>query len=122
MRKLKMMVVDDSNVIRRKIQRARDADRFLVVGVATNGREAVAQYKRLSPDLVTMDITMPEMDGIACIKEIINFEPGARILVISALADKATGIEALEQGARGFLCKPFNDDDLARALNEMMED
>lgn len=117
-----MMIVDDSNVIRRKIQRGRDAVLFDVVAVAANGFEALEQFHQLMPDVVTMDITMPEMDGIACIDKLVRKKPDVRILVISALADKATGIEALEKGARGFLCKPFTDMQLTQALSQIMED
>jgi two-component system chemotaxis response regulator CheY len=69
-----------------------------------------------------MDLTMPEMDGIACIQQLIALAPDLRILVVSALSDKATGIEALRQGARGFLCKPFTDQQLINALTELSED
>lgn len=117
-----MMIVDDSNIIRRKIQRGRDARRFEVVGVAANGVDAVDQLMRLQPDVVTMDITMPEMDGITCISQLIRNKPDVKILVISALADKATGIAALEQGARGFLCKPFTDQQLSDALIQVTEE
>lgn len=117
-----MMVVDDSNVIRRKIERGADANRFAVVATANSGVEAVLAFRKLKTQVVTMDITMPHMDGIACIEELVRINPDVRILVISALADKATGIEALEKGARGFLCKPFSDDQLNAALAELVED
>jgi two-component system chemotaxis response regulator CheY len=119
---LRMMIVDDSNVIRRKIERGRDADRFDVVGSASSGKEALEKFPGIKPDVVTMDITMPEMDGIECISRLMVIKPDVRILVISALSDKATGIEALEKGASGFLCKPFDDEKLSVALHELMED
>lgn len=118
----KMLIVDDSNIIRRKIERGRDAERFEVVGLASNGLEAVNQFRNLMPDIVTMDLTMPHMDGIECIDRLTALKPDVRILVISALSDKATGIEALEKGARGFLCKPFNDQKLSEALDELVEE
>ena len=74
---------------------------------AGSGEEALIAYAKHRPELITMDITMPHMDGIACIEKLMAHNPELRILVISALADKATGIEALEKGARGFLCKPL---------------
>lgn len=117
-----MMVVDDSNIIRRKIERGADANSFSVVATANSGVEAVLAFRKQKTEVVTMDITMPHMDGIACIEELITINPEVRILVISALADKATGIEALERGARGFLCKPFSDDQLNSALRELVED
>ena len=117
-----MMVVDDSNVIRRKIERGANGEFFRVVATASSGLEAVLAFFKHQPEIITMDITMPHMDGIACIEQIIEKNSDVRILVISALADKATGIEALEKGARGFLCKPFTDEQLNDALSELVED
>lgn len=118
---LKLMIVDDSNIVRRKIERAQKGSRFEVVATAANGAEALALYRRHRPDVVTMDLTMPQMDGIETIEALVNENPEVLILVISALSDKATGIEALEKGARGFLCKPFDDDKLHEALEELTE-
>ncbi|HRH77146.1 MAG TPA: response regulator [Cellvibrionaceae bacterium] len=117
-----MLVVDDSNVIRRKIERAAEGAFFRVVASAGSGEEALIAYAKHRPELITMDITMPHMDGIACIEKLMAHNPELRILVISALADKATGIEALEKGARGFLCKPFTERQLNEALCELVED
>ncbi len=118
---LKLMTVDDSNIIRNKIQRAFDTGRFEMVASACNGKEAVALFKEHEPDVVTMDITMPEMDGIACIQHLMAINPKVSILVVSALSDKATGIEALEKGAQGFLIKPFTEQQLSEALIELTE-
>lgn len=118
---LKLMVVDDSNIIRNKIKRAHDAHRFELVATACSGVEAVRLFSQHLPDVVTMDLTMPEMDGIGCIERITKMKPGVRILVVSALSDKATGIEALEKGAQGFLLKPFTEAQLSEALSELME-
>lgn len=119
---LSLMIVDDSNVIRRKIERCNDSEKFRVVAAAANGVEAIELFKQTRPQVVTMDLTMPEMDGIACIQQLIALDAELRILVISALSDKATGIDALRKGARGFLCKPFTDDQLLEALIELTED
>ncbi len=117
---MKLMIVDDSNVIRRRIERVNQVERLDVVGTAKNGVEAVRMFKETMPDVVTMDITMPEMDGIECIENIVALNPNVLILVISALADKATAIDALKKGAIGFLCKPFTDKDLNGALTELL--
>jgi two-component system, chemotaxis family, chemotaxis protein CheY len=117
---LKMLIVDDSNIIRRRIERCQQIDRLEVVGAASNGREAVKLFERTRPDVVTMDLTMPEMDGIQCVEEIVQMNPNVLILVISALADKATAVEAIEKGANGFLCKPFTDRQLNDALAELL--
>jgi two-component system, chemotaxis family, chemotaxis protein CheY len=119
---LSLMIVDDSNIIRRKIERCNDSDKFKVIAAAANGAEALTMFKELRPQVVTMDLTMPEMDGIACIQQLVAIDPNVSILVISALSDKATGIEALKKGARGFLCKPFSEEQLLEALTELTED
>lgn len=117
---LKLMIVDDSNIIRRRIERSQQIARLTVVGAAANGREAIELFRRTDPDVVTMDLTMPEMDGIQCVEELVSIKPEVLILVVSALADKATAVEAIEKGANGFLCKPFSDAQLNEALTELL--
>ena len=119
---MKLLVVDDSKVMRNKIERSVTAHRVDVVGHASNGREAIIMFRQLKPDLVTLDITMPEMDGLETLDILLSDNPDARVLIISALADKATAIEALVRGALGFLCKPFDDMELNNALRELAED
>ena len=119
---LKMMIVDDSNIIRRRIERSQQIDRLEVVGAAANGRDAIEMFRRTSPHVVTMDLTMPEMDGIECVQQLVAINPDVLILVVSALADKATAVEAIEKGANGFLCKPFTDRQLNDALEELLRD
>ena len=117
---MKMMIVDDSNIIRRKIERSTELDGVRIIGKASNGVEAVHLFEKAQPDLVTMDITMPEMDGIECVERLVGLNPDVLILVVSALSDKATAIEALKKGANGFLCKPFTDKQLNDALAELI--
>ena len=119
---MKIMIVDDSMVIRDKITHILEDQDFEIVGKAQNGLEAVEQYKQYKPDVMTLDITMPLMDGIETIQAIMDIDDSVRILVISALADKATLINAMKFGAYGFLCKPFSDLDLSDALEELIED
>lgn len=119
---LSLMIVDDSNIIRRKIERCKDMQQFQVVAMAANGAEAMECFVAVRPEVVTMDLTMPEMNGIECIEKIMALDANVRILVVSALSDKATGIAALKKGARGFLCKPFTDKQLTDALVELIED
>ena len=115
-----MLIVDDSNIMRRRIERSQQIDRIEVVGLASNGFEAVELFRSTDPDIVTMDITMPEMDGIECVARLVAMKPHVLILVISALADKATAVEAMEKGANGFLNKPFTDRQLNDALVELL--
>ena len=117
-RSYKLMIVDDSMIMRRRIERSQGFDEIELVGTATNGLEAIEMFRKTDPDVVTMDLTMPQMDGIECIENIVKIKPAVRILVISALADKATAVEAMEKGANGFLNKPFTD----RQLNEAIAD
>ena len=118
---LKLLIVDDSNIIRRRIERSQQHDRIKVVGTAANGREAITMFTKTQPDVVTLDLTMPEMDGIDCVERLVEINPGVLILVVSALADKATAVEAIRRGANGFLCKPFTDRQLNEALAELLE-
>jgi two-component system chemotaxis response regulator CheY len=119
---LKLLIVDDSNIIRSRIARIALHPRLRnvqIVGLARNGLEAVELCKRSIPNVVTMDLTMPEMDGIACIDALIAGNPQLNILVVSALSDKTTALRAMKKGAKGFLQKPFSDEQLADALLEM---
>lgn len=117
---MKLMVVDDSRVMRGKIQRAVEVVGIRDIVTASNGQEAVDLFRKECPKIVTMDITMPEMDGIECIKHLVQIDPSVLILVISALSDKNTTLEALRSGAKGFLKKPFDDDDLNGKIREML--
>jgi two-component system chemotaxis response regulator CheY len=119
-RKFKLMICDDSNIIRRKIERELKIDRLEVISTAANGRFAVEAFKKQPADIVTMDITMPEMDGIECVERLVAIKPDVLILIISALSDKATAIEALKKGANGFLYKPFTDRQLTEAIEELL--
>jgi two-component system, chemotaxis family, chemotaxis protein CheY len=119
-RSLKLMIVDDSNIMRRRIERSQQFEELELVGTAGNGVEALELFKKTDPDVVTMDLTMPRMDGIECIGRLVALKPAVRILVISALADKATAVEAMERGANGFLNKPFTDRQLNEAIAELM--
>jgi two-component system chemotaxis response regulator CheY len=121
-RPLRLMIVDDSNIIRRRIERSQQIDRLEFVGAAANGVEALSLFERTDPDVVTMDLTMPEMDGVECVERLVARKPEVRILVVSALADKATAVEAIARGANGFLCKPFTDRQLNDALAELLQD
>ncbi len=118
------MIVDDSLIMRNRIARLCADGRLpglRLVGLAANGSEAIAIARQQPPDLVTMDLTMPEMDGEACIAELAGLLPATRILVVSALSDKATALRAIKRGAHGFVHKPFSDEQLVAALKELMQ-
>jgi len=118
----KLLIVDDSNLIRKKIAREFDQSKFELVGSAEDGEVALALFLQHSPQVVTMDITMPHVDGIECIENLVAVQPDVKILVISALNDKATGMEALEKGAMGFINKPFTENEIIEALDALLED
>lgn len=121
---MKLLIVDDSNIIRSRIARIALHPRLRaveIIGLARNGVEALDICRRRRPDVVTMDLTMPEMDGITCVERLMAHDTTLNILVVSALADKATAIQALKKGARGFLHKPFSDEQLADALFEVTQ-
>lgn len=119
---MRVMVVDDSEIIRMKVSEVLASENYEIVGSAKNGLEALEQFKLLKPAVMTLDITMPMMDGIETIRKIMETDSDVRILVISALADKTTLLKAMSLGAYGFLCKPFTDDNLADAIEELVED
>lgn len=118
---LKVLIVDDSLIIRRTIQRQLDENAVSEVAMASNGVEALQLFRQQEPDIVTLDITMPKMDGLTCVEEMLRINSEARILVISALADKRTALDALKRGAQAFLCKPFTPDELREVFQELLE-
>lgn len=121
---MRLMIVDDSNIIRTRISRVVQSGGLkgiVLAGLARNGREALRLAKATRPEVVTMDLTMPEMDGIECIRQLLKFDPAINILVVSALNDKSTAIQALKLGARGFVAKPFSDEELQMALLDVAE-
>ncbi len=117
---MKLLVVDDSHFIRNRIQRMVAVHRIDDIVMASNGMEALKLFQKEQPDVVTMDITMPGLDGIACTSAMVRMDPKVLILVVSAIADKATAIRALRQGANGFLLKPFTDEELNASLTELL--
>jgi two-component system chemotaxis response regulator CheY len=119
---MKLLIVDDSLIMRRAIERCVAGERFTEVRVAVNGREAVEEFERFKPDVVTMDITMPEMDGLDAVARILRKNPHAVILIVSALADKSTAVEAIKRGAAGFLLKPISIESITEALDDILSD
>ena len=117
----RMIIVDDSNIIRRRIERSQQVGNLEVVGSASNGEEAIELFRRTDPDVVTMDITMPHMDGIECVERLVALKPDVLILVVSALADKSTAVEAIKRGAQGFLLKPITPESLREAVADILE-
>ncbi|MCJ7652550.1 MAG: response regulator [Actinobacteria bacterium] len=115
-----VLIVDDALFMRMMIKDILSKDGFEIVGEAENGAEAVEKYADLKPDLVTMDIVMPEMDGIEAVRTIIKMDPGARVLMCSAMGQQPLVVEALEAGARDFIIKPFQPAKVVEAVRKAL--
>ncbi len=111
-----VLVVDDSALIRKVLIRMLDENGYQVVGEATNGAEGVELYKELNPDIVTLDITMPVMDGVTALKQIKEYDPEAMVAMISAAGQKDKLMDALKEGAELFFTKPFNEQEVISSL------
>jgi two-component system chemotaxis response regulator CheY len=121
---MRLLIVDDSNLVRSRIARvvqARGLPEVSIVGQARNAAEALRIARATQPDVVTMDLTKPELDGINCMAEMLRIAPRTSIVVVSALSDKSTADQAMRLGARGFVAKPFSDDELKAALLDAVE-
>lgn len=117
---MKLLIVDDSNILRRAIEKYLGTFGMELVGSAPDGETALGIFRRTLPDLVTMDITMPKMDGLACLEEMLRIKPDTKVLVISALSDPQTGLSALKKGARGFLSKPIKAETLIEEVQHIL--
>jgi two-component system chemotaxis response regulator CheY len=116
---MKLLIVDDSNIMRRAIEKYLSPFKLQLVGTAGDGEAALTLFRQHLPDIVTLDITMPRMDGLACLDAILKIKPDTKVLVISALKDPATGLQALRKGARGFLPKPFTPAELQTEITAL---
>ena len=115
-----VLIVDDAAFMRMMIKDILNKNGFEVVGEAENGVQAIEQYKELQPDLVTMDITMPEMDGVAALKEIKQMDPSSIVIMCSAMGQQAMVIDAIQAGAKDFIVKPFQADRVLEAINKAL--
>jgi two-component system chemotaxis response regulator CheY len=114
----KVLIVDDAAFMRMMIKDILTKNGFEVVGEAENGARAVEKYQELHPDLTTMDITMPEMDGITAVKQIKKIDPAAKVIMCSAMGQQSMVIEAIQSGARDFIVKPFQPDRVLEAIRK----
>lgn len=116
----RILVVDDAAFMRMMIRDILVKNGFEVAGEAANGKEAVEKYQELNPDVTTMDITMPEMDGITAVREIRKADPNARIIMCSAMGQQAMVLDAIQAGARDFIVKPFQEDRVVDAIKKVL--
>lgn len=118
--KFKLMIVDDSMIICKVIEKNLTNFNVELVGMAADGKEALEKFKETSPDLVTLDITMPEMDGLTVLEKMIKINPDVKVMVVTALSDKATGLKAIKLGAKSFVGKPFTEDKLKESFQNLL--
>lgn len=115
-----ILIVDDAAFMRMMIRDVLTKNGYVVAGEAENGQKAIEKYKELTPDLVIMDITMPEVDGIQAVKEIKKADPNAKVVMCSAMGQQAMVIEAIQAGARDFIVKPFQADRVIEAVKKVL--
>jgi two-component system chemotaxis response regulator CheY len=117
----RILLVDDATIIRMILKKILTEAGYEVVGEASTGAEGVRKYRELKPDLVTMDITMPEMSGIKALKVIREFDPEAKVVICSAMGQKALIIEAMQAGAINFISKPFEEEKVVETVNKAFQ-
>lgn len=118
----KILIVDDSTVMRKNLYSIFTKNGHDVVGEAKDGVQALALHQELKPDLITMDITMPKMNGVEAVKKIINNDKNAKIVIISALNQKQMVFQALNNGAKHYVTKPIEPSKLLGVINEVLDD
>ena len=118
----RVMLVDDAKVMRLMLARIFEQAGYEVAGEAATGLEAIARYKEIKPDLVLMDITMPEMSGIDAVKEIKKIDPEARIIMCTAMGQRPLVVEAIVAGAVNYIVKPFTPSKVLEAAKEALRD
>ena len=116
----KVLIVDDSSIIRQTIEKYIVEENIEIVGSAENGKVALELFKKASPDIVTLDITMPEMDGLTLLEKMMEINKNVKVMIVTALADKATAIKAIKMGAKSHLTKPFTEAILKDTLNRIL--
>ena len=116
----KILICDDSSFMRMMIKEVLKTNEYKTIGEAVNGREGIEKYNELKPDLVLMDLTMPEMNGITALKEIIKNDSQAKIIILSAMGQQDKVDEALSCGAKDFIVKPFKPERLLEAIKKVI--
>ncbi|MDD4835224.1 MAG: response regulator [Lutispora sp.] len=117
----RVLVADDSTFMRKFIKKILEINGLQVVGEAENGAAAVIKYKVYTPDIVTMDITMPEMTGLEALKHIMEYDPRAKVIMLTAMGQKVMMEEAIMLGAKSFIIKPFKDDELMQVIRKVLK-
>jgi two-component system chemotaxis response regulator CheY len=118
---MKLLIVDDSLLMRKAIERSLADKQFAVVESASDGEMALRMFSESLPDLVTLDISMPKMDGVTCLEEMLKIKPDAKILMISSQTDTVTAGEVMQKGAAGMLGKPFSSAQIRDAVDAVLK-
>src|ERR1700742_1927513 len=116
----RVLVVDDGAFMRKMVPDALSGGGHEIVGEAANGIEAVQRFQELRPDVMTLDITMPEKDGLTALKELIALDPSAKVVMCSALAQESKVLEAVKAGAKDFIAKPFQAQRVLSAIEKVV--
>ncbi len=116
----RILITDDAAFMRMMVRSALESKGHEIVGEAANGEDAIKAYKQFKPDVVTMDITMPDMDGVTAVRGIIEFDPKAKIIMCSAMGQTVMVMDALKAGAKDFVVKPFQPDRLQQAIDKQL--
>ena len=119
--KIKLMIVDDSAIIRQAIHKHLKEFNIEVVGNAEDGKIALEVFQKTRPDVVTLDITMPELDGLTVLEEMLKIDKNVKVMVVTALSDKSTGLKAIKLGAKSFLPKPFTPEKLRSSFERLID-
>ena len=116
-----ILITDDAMFMRTMLKSILTSAGHNIIAEASNGKEAVELYAKYKPDLVTMDITMPELDGIGALKEIMKSDPQANVIMVTAMGQQVMVVEAVKAGAKDFIVKPFNSDKVLESVNKLIK-
>jgi len=121
MTKIKLLVIDDAPYVLKALRDTLEAHGYEVYE-AVNGEEALAMYREVNPDVVLMDILMPKMDGVSATKCVMEYDPNAKIIVVTAMGKRGLEKDCIDAGASGFIIKPFKTKDLLKTINSLVKD
>ncbi|MCT4687150.1 response regulator [Vallitalea sp.] len=118
---LRVLIVDDAIFMRTVLKKMLSEEDYDICGEANNGKEAITKAKELQPDVITLDITMPEMDGVTALPEILKVSPNSKVIMCSAMGQQPMVIEAIKNGAKDFIVKPFQKSRVVQAIENVIK-
>jgi two-component system chemotaxis response regulator CheY len=117
---VKVLIVDDAVFMRTVLKKMLEEEDYEIVGEASNGIDAIEKARTLQPDIITLDITMPEMDGVTALPEILKASPGSKVIMCSAMGQQSMVVDAIKQGAKDFIVKPFQKARVTQAIQNVL--